>query len=144
MYPDPRVTAFITENFIPVRLHVKDNAKAFERFGAQWTPTVLIDDPDGKERHRIEGFLPADAFLAQLQLGLARYAFNANDWKNAEQYYERVAEGSDEETAPEAMYWAGVARYKGTDDPSHLGATHKRLSEKYPNSSWAKKASVWG
>jgi hypothetical protein len=144
VYPDPRVASFVTENFIPVRFHVKENPQAFERFGAQWTPTILIDDPDGKERHRIEGFLPADAFLAQLQLGLARAAFSAGDWKNAEQHYESVAGTGDEETAPEAMYWAGVARYKGSNDASHLGATHKRLSEKYPNSSWAKKASVWG
>ena len=48
MYPDERVARLITENFIPARLHVKDQAADFQRFGerynAQWTPTVLFLD----------------------------------------------------------------------------------------------------
>ena len=143
MYPDPRVAAFVSENFIPVRFHIKEQPQAFERFGAQWTPTILIDDASGKEHHRIEGFLPADAFLAQLELGLARVAFARKDWSTAEKHYERVADSGDDETAPEGAYWAGVARYKASGDAGDLNATHKRLSEKYPNTSWAKKASVW-
>ena len=59
---------FIQENFIPARVHVKDQANDFKRFGerynAQWTPTLLVIDPSGTERHRIEGFLPADDLLA--------------------------------------------------------------------------------
>jgi hypothetical protein len=38
---------------------------------AQWTPTILVVGPDGKELHRIEGFLDAPELLAQLLLGLA-------------------------------------------------------------------------
>jgi thioredoxin-related protein len=70
VYTDPRVVEFVSRNFIPVRVHVKENADAFkklgERFSAQWTPTTLIVDSTGTERHRIEGFLPADDFLSQL------------------------------------------------------------------------------
>ena len=46
--------------------------------------------------------------------------------------------------APEACYWAGVAAYKGTNDAKHLGATGKLLKERYPDSEWARKGSVWG
>ena len=44
MYPEPRVTQFILDNFTPVRLHVKTHPEAMERFNAQWTPTVLLLD----------------------------------------------------------------------------------------------------
>ena len=65
MYPDPEVAGFISSNFIPDRAHVKEQQDVFARFGAEWTPTVLILEPDGTERHRFEGFLPKDDFLAQ-------------------------------------------------------------------------------
>ena len=78
MYPDPRVVEFITERFEPVRVHVREQADEFKRlgakFGAQWTPTILIIDPDGEVRHRIEGFLPVDDYLAQLMLGVGKSA----------------------------------------------------------------------
>jgi hypothetical protein len=144
VYPDPRIADMVTGEFIPVRFHVKENPEGFGRFGAQWTPTIIILDPDGKERHRIEGFLPAESFAAQLKLGLARSAFERSDFASAAKLYDEVAGSGDPEAAPEGVYWSGVARYKSTDDPSHLGATHKTLSEKYANSSWAKRASVWG
>ena len=50
MYPDPRVDSFINENFIPARFHVKTHPEAMTRFGADWTPTILILDPDGHRR----------------------------------------------------------------------------------------------
>ena len=70
MYPDEKVASFITQNFVPVRIHIKEQPQNFERFGAQWTPTIQARDQDGNERHKIEGFLPKGEFLAQLRLGL--------------------------------------------------------------------------
>jgi hypothetical protein len=144
VYPDERVSSFVTENFIPVRIHVKEQPQNFERFGAQWTPTIQIRDAEGTERHKIEGFLPADEFLAQLKIGLAHAAFARNDFEDAERRFSELAESNDAETAPEAVYWAGVSKYKRTNDASALGETHRRLSEHWANTSWAKKASVWG
>ena len=149
MYPDERVSRFITKNFIPARVHVKDQAADFQRFGerygAQWTPTILEIDPDGVERHRIEGFLPADDFLAQLTLGLAHAAFKRQDWSGAERYFRDIPDQfPDSEAAPEALYWAGVSRYKNTKDATALGDTAKAFSRRYQGSSWAKKASIWG
>lgn len=115
-----------------------------ERFGAQWTPTILFFDPDGKERHRIEGFLDANALLPQLQLGYAQTAFATSRWDDAERAFEEVAKSGDADAAPAGAYWAGVTRYKRSGDANELGATHKRLSEQFPGTSWAKKASVWG
>ncbi|HXZ43553.1 MAG TPA: hypothetical protein VEH53_01900, partial [archaeon] len=46
------------ENFIPVESHLKEHPANFHRFDAVWTPTVLVLDAGGKERWRIEGYLP--------------------------------------------------------------------------------------
>jgi TolA-binding protein len=149
VYPDPKVIDFITRQFVPVRVHVKENAAEFKRLGAQysaqWTPTTLLVDGSGTERHRIEGFLPADDFLSQLALGLAKAAFARNDYAAAERLYRDVLErypGTD--AAPEAQYWTGVSKYRATNDPAALKATGDAFRQRYQDSTWAKKASVWG
>jgi len=140
---------FVNENFIPARVHVKDDSALFQKYGekysAQWTPTVLALDPDGVERHRIEGFLPNDDFLAQLMLGSAQIAFAQQEWGEAERRFREIVDTlPDTDAAPEALYWAGVAPYKGTHDGSSLKATARAFKERYQDTTWAKKASVWG
>jgi hypothetical protein len=142
VYTDPQVVRLITESFIPVRAHVKENSAAFERFGAQWTPTILILDRDGSERHRIEGFLPAEDFLAQVRLGLAHAARTRGDFADAEKRYRELSAGEGD-VAAESLYWAGVSRYKTTNDPSALGETAQAFGTRFTDSAWAKKASVW-
>jgi hypothetical protein len=148
VYPESRVSEFVTRHFVPVRAHVRDQAELFQqlgqRFNAQWTPTVLIVDPDGRERHRIEGFLPADEFLAQLRLGLGHSAFARGRFSEAEPLFREVTDGHPEtDAAAEAQYWAGVSRYKATNDAAALTDTARAFAERYQDSTWAKKASVW-
>jgi hypothetical protein len=133
----------VSQQLVPVKAHVKEQPKTFERFGVQWTPVLLVLDPNGVERHRWEGYLPPDDFLGQLQLGLAKSAFAAQRWSEAEKLFREVAEKHPKaEYAPEAVYWTGVARYKGGDKEA-LPATGRALKERYPQSSWATKGSVW-
>jgi len=130
--------------FVPVRFHIKEQPGAFERFGAPWTPTVLLLDSSGAERHRIEGFLPAPDFAAQLLLGLGHAAFSAGRFAEAQRRFGEVLEKYPEtEAAAEAQYWKGVARYKETGDGSALGETAEAFQTRYTDTSWAKKASVW-
>ena len=148
MYTNPQVVDLITTDFHPVRVHVREDADAWKKLspelGVQWTPTVLILDPSGVERHRIEGFLPAEDFLAQVALGLAKAAFSRNDFADAERRYRALVDRfPNTETAPEALYWAGVSKYKGTNDPTALRETARAFGERYQESSWAKKSSVW-
>jgi TolA-binding protein len=49
----------------------------------------------------------------------------------------------DSEVAPEALYWAGVSRYKATNDAAALQQTAQAFQQQYRDSSWAKKSSVW-
>ena len=134
----------IAPTFVPIRIDVRKNAQPMKRFGVQWTPTVLLLDSDGVERHRIEGYLPAPDFTAQLLLGLGHVAFAAGDYAQSERRFREVVEKFPEtESAAEAQYWAGVSRYKATNDPSALGETAAAFSRRYTDTSWAKKASVW-
>lgn len=149
MYPDPRVVDFVTRHFVPVRVHVKENAADFTRLGAkysaQWTPTTLILDRSGTERHRIEGFLPAEDFLSQLELGVAKAAFAKKDYSSAERLYRDVLDRyPNTDAAPEAQYWTGVSKYRATNDAAALKATREAFRQRYQDSTWAKKASVWG
>ena len=109
-----------------------------------WTPTVLILDPNGEERHRIEGYLPPDEFRAELEMGLARVSFMSKNWAEAERRYAAVLDRyPNSKAAPEALYWKGVSRYKLTNDHTVLGELPGQFQEKYPDSVWALKTAAW-
>lgn len=145
MYPEPRVTQFVKDNFTPVRLHVKTHPEAMERFNVQWTPTVVMLDSNGVERHRIEGYLDADELLGQLMLGAAHIAFAEKRFDDAERRYAEIVEKlPNTDAAPAGQYWTGVSKYKGTNDGSALAATAKAFQQRYGDTTWAKKASIWG
>jgi len=148
VWPDERVVRFVNQDFLPARVHVKDDAAEFKRYGerynAPWTPTILELDAEGVERHRVEGFLPADDLLAQLTLGLTQMAFQQQRWADAERGFREVVQQFPyTDAAPEALYWAGVARYKATGDAAALQDTARTFTQQYQDSTWAKKASVW-
>ncbi len=129
---------------MPLEAHIKEHPAYFHRFEAVWTPTVLVLDPDGKERWRLEGYLPKEEFRAQLELGLARVAFVRKQWAEAERRYAEVVErypGS--KFAPEALYRRGVSRYSATHDHSILGELRVELEGRYPGSLWALKTAAW-
>jgi TolA-binding protein len=105
---------------------------------------VLVLDSEGVERQRLEGYLTKDEFSAWLELGLARVAFMNKKWADAERRYTQVAERyPDSKAAPEAVYWKGVSHYKATNDHTVLGAVAEQFKQKYQDSVWAEKASVW-
>lgn len=127
-----------------MKIHIKENADGFQRFGVQWTPTILIADSSGSERYRFEGYLPVEEFLPQLEFGLGKAAFARSRWKEAEQRFRTVVEQYPKsDVAPEAPYWAGVSKYKDTGDAGALAQTATALQSGYTDSVWAKKASVW-
>jgi outer membrane protein assembly factor BamD (BamD/ComL family) len=116
----------------------------FHRFDVLWTPTVLIMDPNGIERARIEGYLPRTEFRAQLELALGRVAFMGKHWADAIQRYSGVVGNySNTFASPEALYWRGVSVYKLKNDHTVLAPVAKELKERYPHSLAALKASVW-
>lgn len=88
--------------------------------------------------------MPAPEFRAQLELGLARLAFGQKRWQDAEQRFRSVVDQFPDSTAaPEALYWAGVAKYKRTGNAGALHETADAFGSRYTDSPWATKASVW-
>lgn len=129
---------------MPLEAHIKERPAYFHRFDAVWTPTVLVLDSGGKERWRIEGYLPKEEFRAQLELGLARVAFVQKQWAEAERRYSEILERHpDSSAAPEALYWRGVSHYSATKDHTVLGELRRQLDDKYPDSVWALKTAAW-
>jgi hypothetical protein len=141
-YGDHETAEFIDEHFVPFTVNIHDKAGLFGRFQAAWTPTVLIMSHKGVERYRIEGYLPRSEFRPQLELGLARVAFMAKDFNEAERWYDHIA-NNHISVQPEALYWRAVCRYNQTHDPSPLGEVAQELSRNHSDSIWATKASVW-
>jgi hypothetical protein len=92
-----------------VEAHIKEHPVWFHRFDVSWTPTVLIIDSGGVERHRIEGYLSKPEFLTELQLGLARLAFKQKKWSEAETKYGEIVEHHpNSPVTAEAQYWNSV------------------------------------
>lgn len=105
----------------------------------------MVLDPNGKERYRLEGYLPRDEFRAQLELALGRVAFMHKRWEDAERWYGDVADRrSNTAAAPEAIYWRGVAYYQRTKDHSVLHKVAEELKEKYPGTTWQLRSAPWG
>ena len=109
-----------------------------------WTPSVLILDSDGKERVRIEGYLNTADFNAALESALGRLAFMRKKYDEAGKWYGDVLDRfGNSHSAPGAMYWNAVSKYKATNDHTVLGQVAEDLKSKYPDSVWASKAIPW-
>jgi TolA-binding protein len=109
-----------------------------------WTPTVLLLASEGKERVRLEGYLPNNDFNSALRNGLGRIAFVEKKYTDAERWHvDAVSRFKDSHFAPEAMYWRAVAHYKASDDHTVLGKVAEELRSAYPSSLWASKAIPW-
>ena len=101
---------------------------------------MLLLDAAGKERVRLEGYLPNNDFMAALKNGLGRIAFVQKKYADAERWYgDVVAKSGDSHFAPEAMYW----RVQCDPRSTVLGKVAEELRGKYPTSVWASKAIPW-
>ena len=105
---------------------------------------MIIADPNGHERWRLEGYLPKDEFSTNLEMGLARVAVMKKDWADAEQRYASVVEKHpSSHYVPEAIYWRGVSRYQGSHDHTVLGEVADTFKEKYQDGLEALKSQPW-
>lgn len=139
-YPDSKVAVFVSENIIPLRIAHNAEPLATD-FNVKWTPNLIVLDPDGKEHHRVVGFLPPDQFIPFLLLGMAKQHFDRNQLDKALTHLERLlTDYPRSDSAPEAVYLQGVCRYKSQHDVRALKEAYERLTGRYPASEWAKRA----
>lgn len=105
---------------------------------------MLLLDAGGKERFRLEGYLPKLDFVAALENGLGRIAFVQKRYADAERWYGDVTKRfASSHAAPGALFWQAVAHYRATNDHTALGKVAVELRSKYPASVWASKAIPW-
>lgn len=142
-YPNPEVSRFLSTHVVPVKLLYNAQPLA-EKFRVVWTPTLVILDSDGTELYREEGFLPPERLIPALMLGMGKVKIHARKFKDAITYLsELVTKYPKSEEAPEALYFAGVARFRETKDLQTMHDVYEVLSKKYPRSSWTIKASPY-
>ena len=143
-YPNPAVVRAINEYVIPLQVSIQDpkSQPIIERYQQVWTPTILLLSPEGKVYHEWNGYLPPALYLSQLLLGLGKAALREHHFDKAAQFFDQVAtEYPESDAAPEALYWAAVARYKKSGQSEDLKAGWQRLRERYPDSVWRSKQS---
>ena len=77
-------------------------------------------------------------------LGRAHMDFKQGKWADAQKRFNEIVEKlPNSDAAAESLYWAGVSRYKATQDAAALKETAKAFTQRYKESTWAKKSSVW-
>ncbi len=141
-YPDATVADYISKNFIPLQINVQTHSEIAGKYRVFWTPTILVLDTSGTEYYRLNGFLPPDEFIPQLEFGLGMMALEKQDYKTASAQLESVVDKyTRSDIAPQAQYWLGVSEYKAAHNVEALLSAWKKLRKEYPGSIWALKVS---
>ncbi len=142
-YSDEKVQKFIEEEYIPLKSQCfwKERTELMKRFDIAWTPTFLIQDAIGKVHRKLVGYIPVDDFLAQMKFGKGSVFFEKERHEDAVKWFQKVIdEHAKSGVAPEAVFFRGVAEYKKTHEAAALRRAYDALSERYPQSEWARRA----
>src|SRR3954453_7331554 len=106
-YPDPEVERFIERHFIPIQFNVVEQPEVMDKFNTPWTPTLIVQDAEGREHRRTQGYLDARRFLAEMSLARLKDAIDRRDFQAARALSAETLERTqgDPEREPEALYW---------------------------------------
>ncbi len=138
-YQDPAVVGLINSETSPVHVNAKaeENADVVARYLQVWTPTVFLLSPEGIPCHEWNGYLPPPMFTSELRLGLAKAQLRQRRFTQAAERFESLRDNDpDSHVAPEATYWAAVARYNESGQSEGLMAGWEKLRHRYPDSLW--------
>src|SRR4051812_6352240 len=105
----------MSEHTIPLQIRVQDpkSRPVIERYEQFWPPTLLVLGPEGQVYYEWNGYLPSALYLAQLLLGQGKAALKQHRFEAAARLSDEVViQYPAGDVAPEACYWAAVARYK--------------------------------
>jgi hypothetical protein len=140
-YSDEAVIEFMNHNVVPLRIATDERPTA-EKFNIHSTPALLLLDPDGKEHPpRTIGFLEAEELISSMLLGIGKMRYDRSEFKEAiNSFATLLAKHPEDDFAPEATFLTGVSRFKSTLNPLALRETYEHLRQKYPQSSWTKRA----
>lgn len=141
-YPHPEVESYLDQHVVPLQFNVAEQPDAVDRFNSAWTPTLIVQDADGREYRRSIGYLDPGRFLAEMALARLSESIHRRNWQGVQ---ERAAEAltrtkGDPVREPEALYFASVAAYKAHNSVDKLLEGWNRLLDQFPESDWAKRA----
>ncbi len=139
-YPDDKVAAYVSENFVPLRI-ASDSEPYSTDFMVQWTPRTIALDSFGNIHQSEVGFFPPEEFIPSLELGLAKTAFDQDRLDDCKKHLATIlADYPDSAAAPQAVYLQGVTSYKTTHQAGPLKDAYHNLKDTYPKSEWVKRA----
>lgn len=142
-YPNEKVAKFVDYNFVPVQIETSNQAMV-EKFKVSWTPTIILLDTEGNEKHREVGFLPPDEFIPAFMVAKGNWYFDREQYDQAMEWYDDALKGyPGSAAAAEAVFYAGVSRYKKSHDPKPLREAYETLTAKFPQSEWTKRAAPY-
>jgi len=141
-YPDPTVESYVNSHFIPVQFNVVEQPELKDQFCACWTPTLIIQDAEGREHRRSEGFHDQKRFLGEMALGRLKTVLNQSNFDAAQSLSEEALERTqgDEAREPEALFWHAVSTYKATGEVQELLKVWDQIMAQFPGSEWGKRA----
>lgn len=139
-YPNAKVIDFLQNEVISVQLPFNAKPEASD-YGVKWTPLLLVLDAEGRQHHRILGFLPPVEFIPSMLLGMGKALFGNDRFDEAVPIFDRVcSEFSYSCSAPEAVYFRGVTRYKSTHKAESLKDAYQMLQVHHHSSEWSQRA----
>jgi tetratricopeptide (TPR) repeat protein len=142
-YPEKKVIIFVQENFIPLQI-AYDAEPLSSDFNINRTPTHITLGIDGREHHRVVGFLNPGDFIATALLGLGKFHFDNDRYPEALALFENlISEYPQSDNVAEAIFLRGVSFYKHSGDRNFLKEAYEKLSSRYPDSEWTKKATPY-
>jgi hypothetical protein len=144
-YRDPRVREHLSRHFVLLKYDTTRPNEWFRRlngsYGHFWHPNVVVLDHHLIEARRFIGFLPAEEYLAQVDVGRALVSLYRTRAREALDLLEAtLARWPHAHVAPEALYWAGVASYRVTKRIDALAERWGELARRFPGSQWALRA----
>lgn len=143
-FKNDSVIRVIERETAPVMINVDGSKDIVKKYRVEWTPTFVITDEKGEELDRWVGYLPPEDFIPQLMLSTALADFHLGRLDDAISEFEQLIEQYPKsEFVPEAEYFLGVSKFKKEGDMTVLADICATLSEKHPDSVWAKKGSIW-
>ena len=142
-YPKANVVGFLQHEMVPLRVAFNHKPLAAD-FNVKWTPTLVTVDSDGKEHHRTVGFLSPEELIPSLLLGMGKAYFDRGRYVEAIANLDKILAGfPGSKSAPEAVYYRGVATYKHTKQAKPLKEAYEKLIAQYTKSEWAERASPY-
>jgi TolA-binding protein len=144
LFNDKAVTDLVEKETAPIKVDVAESEKLARKYHIDWTPAFVVVDEQGEELEKWVGYLPKRDFMAQLILSKGLAALHLNRLDEAKNDFNELIEGyTGSELVPEAEYFLGITGFKETGDEYKLGEACRMLSDKYPESQWTKRCSVW-